>query len=131
MKNLVSETNAHKEIGSREIWLKRMDKFIDYSKASRWRTEKPLELVELNSQNSGAGDMMSSIGMMMAGSVPKQGSYSLFPKAVKSQKRWHELLENNLALASEPLESWMLSIYEGERLTNLDQVVASPYLNIK
>ena len=131
VKNLVSETNAHKEIGSREIWLKRMDKFIDYSKASRWRTEKPLELVELNSQNSGAGDMMSSIGMMMAGSVPKQGSYSLFPKAVKSQKRWHELLENNLALASEPLESWMLSIYEGERLTNLNQVVASPYLNIK
>ena len=60
-----------------------------------------------------------------------QVSYTIFPEVVESKKHWHHLHEKNLKLASEPLESWMLSIYEGERLTSLDQVVASPYLNIK
>jgi hypothetical protein len=57
--------------------------------------------------------------------------YSLGSGEAATFHEWHAQLEMFLTLASEPLESWMLSHYEGERLTDLQQVVVSPYLNIK
>ena len=131
VKELVLKTKSHRENDSRKVWLKRMATFIDYSKGYQWRNEKPFELVELNPNRENTGAMEPSIGMRRTGSMSDQVSYTIFPEVVESKKHWHHLHEKNLKLASEPLESWMLSIYEGERLTSLDQVVASPYLNIK
>ena len=125
---MVEGTKAHREATSKDVWLKRMDQFVDYSKASRWQSDKPIELTELNSRDEDTQQIMMA---MVSNSTPGHGGYQLFPKAIPTQKHWHELLESKLVLASEPLESWMLSFYEGERLTDLDKVIASPYFNIK
>ena len=127
---MVEGTKAHREATSKDVWLKRMDQFVDYSKALRWQPDMPVELTELNSRGGDTRQIMMAMGMV-SNSTLRQGSYQLFPKAIPTQKHWHELLESKLVLASEPLESWMLSFYEGERLTDLDKVIASPYFNIK
>ena len=130
IKIMVEGTKAHREATSKDVWLKRMDQFVDYSKALRWQPDMPVDLTELNSRGGDTRQIMMAMGMV-SNSTLRQGSYQLFPKAIPTQKHWHELLESKLVLASEPLESWMLSFYEGERLTDLDKVIASPYFNIK
>lgn len=130
IKIMVDGTMAHREATSKGVWLKRMDRFVDYSKASRWESDMPIELTELNTREGGTQQIMMAMGMV-SNSTLGQGTYQLFPKAIPTQKHWHELLESKLVLASEPLESWMLSFYEGERLTDLDKVIANPYFNIK
>ena len=68
---------------------------------------------------------------MMSGIAIADEEYQLASGYSISADEWHEKLETYLKLASEPLENWMLSYYEGERLTDLRQVIISPYMNIK
>ena len=60
---------------------------------------------------------------MMSGSKMADEKYQLASGDAILADEWHEKLETYLELASEPLESWMLSYYEGERLTDLRQVI--------
>jgi hypothetical protein len=68
---------------------------------------------------------------MMSSATMADEKYQLASGDAILADEWHEKLETYLELASEPLEGWMLSYYEGERLTDLSQVVISPYINIK
>ena len=68
---------------------------------------------------------------MMSNTTLEDQKYNIASGKALLVDEWHEKLETYLTLASEPLESWMLSHYEGPRLTDLREVIMSPYVNIK
>jgi hypothetical protein len=128
---LVANTNSHREPNSKEIWMKRMKEFQRFANMKRWKPKNDYKLVEHNVSDSDVAQNMNNMQSMMAPLSTGDTKYSLGSGKAVSFHEWHSQLEMFLTLASEPLESWMLSHYEGERLTDLQQVVVSPYLNIK
>ena len=131
VRELVANTQLHGEPNSKKIWLERMGKFMKFASHNRWRSNNSTKLVERNVgviDNSYATPSMNS---MMSGLTIAHEKYQLASGDNIFSDEWHEKLETYLKLAAEPLESWMLSYYEGERLTDLRQVMISPYMNIK
>ena len=128
---LVANTSSHREPNSKKIWMKRMEDFQKFANMKRWKPKNDFKLVEHNVTNSDVAQNMDNMQSMMAPLSTGDNKYTLGSGEAVSLHEWHSQLEMFLTLASEPLESWMLSHYEGERLTDLQQVVVSPYLNIK
>jgi hypothetical protein len=108
-----------------------MDKFLEFASRSRWKPKNSFELVERNVGEMDESDTTRNMNSMMSGVTLTGEEYKLASGDAMLADEWHEKLETYLKLASEPLESWMLSYYEGERLTDLRQVIISPYMNIK
>jgi hypothetical protein len=108
-----------------------MGEFQRFANMKRWTPKNEYRLVENNLSKSGATLNMNNMQSMMAPIALDDTKYTLGSGKAITFDEWHTQLETFLTLASEPLESWMLSHYEGERLTDLKQVVMSPYLNIK
>ena len=131
VREMVANTQIHREPDSKKIWLDRMEKFLKFASSDRWRSKKSLKLVERNVGNINDFDTAPRMNAMMSGIAIADEEYQLASGYSISADEWHEKLETYLKLASEPLESWMLSYYEGERLTDLRQVIISPYMNIK
>jgi hypothetical protein len=131
VREMVANTQMHREVDSKEIWLERMDKFIKFASSNRWRSKSSSKLVERNVGNNDGSDTIQSMSPMMSGLTIADEKYQLSSGDTILADEWHDKLETYLKLASEPLESWMLSYYEGERLTDLRQVINSPYMNIK
>ena len=131
VREMIANTQIHREPDSQKIWLKRMDKFLKFASNSRWRAKNPFKLVERDVGGVDEPDTALSMSSMMSGVTIANEEYHLASGNPMVADEWHEKLETYLKLASEPLESWMLSYYEGERLTDLRQVIASPYMNIK
>jgi hypothetical protein len=131
VREMVANTQMHREVDSKEIWLERMDKFIKFASSNRWRSKSSSKLVERNVGNNDGSDTIQSMSPMMSGLTIADEEYQLSSGDTILADEWHDKLETYLKLASEPLESWMLSYYEGERLTDLRQVINSPYMNIK
>ena len=128
---MVSNTLSHREPDSKNIWMKRMDEFQRFANMKRWTPKNDYRLVEHNLSKSDPTLKMANMQSMMAPIALDDTKYSLGSGEAITFDEWHAKLETFLTLASEPLESWMLIHYEGERLTDLKQVVISPYLNIK
>jgi uncharacterized protein (DUF1800 family) len=128
---LVANTLSHREPDSKNIWMERMGEFQRFANMKRWTPKNEYRLVENNLSKSGATLNMNNMQSMMAPIALDDTKYTLGSGKAITFDEWHTQLETFLTLASEPLESWMLSHYEGERLTDLKQVVMSPYLNIK
>ena len=97
----------------------------------RWTPKNEYRLVEHNLSQSEATLDMNNMQSMMAPIALDDTKYTIGSGEAITFNEWHAQLETFLTLASEPLESWMLSHYEGERLIDLKQVIMSPYLNIK
>ena len=131
VRGMIANTQIHREPGSQKIWLKRMDKFLKFASNTRWKAKNPFKLVERDVGGVGEPDTSLSMSSMMTGVTIANEEYHLASGNAMGADDWHEKLETYLKLASEPLESWMLSYYEGERLTDLRQVIVSPYTNIK
>ena len=131
VREMVVNTQIHREPDSKKIWLERMDKFLKFASKNRWKLKNPLKLVERNVDAIDDSDTTPSMNSMMSGATMADEKYQLASGDAIMADEWHEKLETYLELASEPLERWMLSYYEGERLTDLRQVIISPYINIK
>ena len=131
VREMVASTQIHREPDSKKIWLERMDKFLKFASNNRWRLKKSSKLVERNVGSIDDTNTTLIMDSMMSGLTIADEEYQLASGYAISAEKWHEKLETYLKLASEPLESWMLSYYEGERLTDLRQVITSPYMNIK
>jgi hypothetical protein len=131
VREMVASTQIHREPDSKKIWLERMDKFLKFASNNRWRLKKSSKLVERNVGSIDDTNTTLIMDSMMSGLTIADEKYQLASGYAISAEKWHEKLETYLKLASEPLESWMLSYYEGERLTDLRQVITSPYMNIK
>lgn len=131
VKEMIANTQIHREPDSEKVWLERMDKFLEFASRSRWKTKNSFELVERNVGEMDESDTSRNMNSMMSGVTLTDEEYKLASGDAMLADEWHEKLETYLKLASEPLESWMLSYYEGERLTDLRQVIISPYMNIK
>ena len=104
---------------------------MKFASHNRWRSKNSTKLVERNVSAIDDSDAISNMNSMMSGLTIAHGKYQLASGDSIFSDEWHEKLETYLKLAAEPLESWMLSYYEGERLTDLRQVIISPYMNIK
>lgn len=126
--DLVKQTEAHQEPGSKKIWIKRMAQFIDMADTSRWRLERQPKLVETDKAPSALikESMMGMMSMSASG-----GGYTLATAPRLTRDHWHMALEGQLTLAAEPLEAWGLSVNEGVRLFDLTDVIVSPYMNLK
>ena len=131
IREMIDNTQIHREPDSEKIWLERMDKFLKFASNSRWKSKNSFNLVERRPGDIDETEMSSSMNSMMSGIKLSDEGYQLASGDAMLADEWHEKLETYLKLASEPLESWMLSYYEGERLTDLRQVIVSPYMNIK
>ena len=131
MREIIAATQIQREPDSEKIWLERMDKFLAFASRSRWKSKNSFELVERNVGDTDESDTTLNMNSMMSSVTLADEEYKLASGDAMLADEWHEKLETHLKLASEPLESWMLSYYEGERLTDLRQVIVSPYMNIK
>ena len=131
VRELVANTQIHRAPNSEKIWLERMEKFMKFASHNRWRSNNSKKLVERNVGAINNSFATPSMNSMMSGLTIAHEKYQLASGDTIFSDEWHDRLETHLKLAAEPLESWMLSYYEGERLTDLRQVIISPYMNIK
>ena len=97
----------------------------------RWKPNTPDRLFEKNKSNLDQTKITTNLQSMMSNTTLEDKKYIIASGKALLVDEWHEKLETYLKLASEPLESWMLSHYEGPRLTDLREVIMSPYVNIK
>ena len=130
VRDLASKTEAHQEPESREIWDERIKRFIQYSENRSWKLEPEVDVIQ--TQPSSAADAVAkvSMGEMTMTSMPT-GTATLANGIQIAPKNWHQSLEEHLELASEPLEAWTLSGHEGERILEMQDVILSPYWNLK
>jgi len=82
---------------------------------------------------SGGNRIESEAFALATGVLPRIESeaFALATGVLPSASEWHQALETQLSLASEPLEAWMLSVQEGGRLVDVRDVITSPFLNLK
>jgi hypothetical protein len=73
---------------------------------------------------------MMSMGEMAMMSMAAE-KVALANQVQVTPKNWHQSLEAHLELASEPLEAWTLSGHEGGRILEMQDVILSPYWNLK
>lgn len=130
VRELAAKTEAHQEPESREIWDERIQRFIEYSETRSWKLEPEVEVVQ--TRPSSATDMVAMMSMgEMAMTSMAAGTVVLANGIQATPKNWHQSLEAHLELASEPLEAWTLSGHEGERIVEMQDVILSPYWNLK
>ena len=118
---------------TKSVWSKRLERFVEMSKQRRWQPDAPLVLREslIKSRDVNGGNLMSMANMMNGGSLLESETFALSTDVMPSVSEWHKALEKYLILASEPLETWMLSVQEGDRLVDVREVITSPFLNLK
>ena len=131
IRKLVANTLTHREPDSKKIWLERMNEFERFAKMKRWKPNITDKLFERNFTNLDQTKITTDLQSMMSNTTLEDQKYNIASGKALSVDEWHEKLETYLTLASEPLESWMLTHYEGPRLTDLREVIMSPYVNIK
>jgi uncharacterized protein (DUF1800 family) len=131
IRKLVANTLSHREPDSKKIWLERMNEFERFAKMKRWKPNIADRLFEKNFTNPDQTKIKTDLQSMMSNTTLEDKKYIIASGKALLVDEWHEKLETYLKLASEPLESWMLSHYEGPRLTDLREVIMSPYVNIK
>ena len=131
IRKLVANTLAHREPDSKKIWLERMNEFERFAKMKRWKPNITYGLFERYFTNLDQTKITTDLQSMMSNKTLEDKKYIIASGKALLVDEWHEKLETYLTLASEPLESWMLSHYEGPRLTDLREVIMSPYVNIK
>ena len=130
VRELAAKTEAHQEPESREIWDERIERFIEYSESRSWKLESPVEVVQTQPSSAIDTGAMMSMGEMAMMSMAAE-KVALANQVQVTPKNWHQSLEAHLELASEPLEAWTLSGHEGERILEVQDVILSPYWNLK
>ena len=130
VRELARQTESHQEPGSKEIWDERILGFIDHAENASWRLDAKPSLVQSQLSSSVDINSISAIGQMSMMSLTSD-TYDKVKQIQATPEDWHKSLETFLVLASEPIENWALSAYEGDRIVEMQSVILSPYWNLK